>query len=187
MMRRLRRRLASPEFSRLRKSLPALLFIGFRFEWKFAVAASATTLFDLAIVAGWISMSGREVNVTVVAGLLSVMGVSINDKIVVFDRVRENFRKQKGDPIAIMDKAINQTLSRTIITSFVIFLSALALYLYGGESLRGLSSTLMGGTVVATLSSILVACPLLSVGALKITARDLVPRQVDRAELDRRP
>lgn len=164
-----------------------LLYVGFRFEWKFAVAASATTLFDLLLVAALVALLEWDVDLTVIAGLLSVMGVSINDKIVVFDRVRENFRRHRGDPLALMNAAINQTLSRTLVTSLVVFLSVLALYLYGGDSLRGLSSTLMAGVGIATLSSILVACPLLSVGALRIQPKDLIPRNADRSELDRRP
>jgi preprotein translocase subunit SecF len=164
-----------------------LVYVGFRFEWKFAVAASATTLFDLLLVAALVSLLEWDVDLTVIAGLLSVMGVSINDKIVVFDRVRENFRRHRGDPILLMNTAINQTLSRTLVTSLVIFLSVLALYLYGGDSLRGLSSTLMAGVGIATLSSILVACPLLSVGALRIQPKDLIPRTADRSDLDRRP
>lgn len=164
-----------------------LIYIGFRFEWKFAVVASLTTLFDVLLAAGWISMTGREFDLTVLAGLLAVMGFSINDTVVVFDRVRENFRSMRADPLEIMNRSINQTLSRTIITSVVFFLSVLALYLYGGGSLEGLAVTQMVGAVVGTLSSIFIACPLLTIGFLKVTKQDLLPKAKDIEALARRP
>ena len=100
-----------------------LIYIGFRFEWKFAVAAIVTTLNDVLIVAGWFAISGREFDLTVLAGLLATMGFSINDTIVVFDRVRENFRGMRADPMTILNTSINQTLSRTIITSVAALLA----------------------------------------------------------------
>ena len=93
------------------------------------------------------------------AGLLSVMGFSINDTIVVFDRVRENFRSLRVEPLEVLNRSINQTLSRTIITAVMFFLSALALYMYGGASLEGLAETQMIGAVIVVLSSIFVAVP----------------------------
>ena len=164
-----------------------LIYIGFRFEWKFAVAAIVTTLNDVLIVAGWFAISGQEFDLTVLAGLLSVMGFSINDTIVVFDRVRENFRSMRAPPMEVLNASINQTLSRTIITSVVAFLTVLALYLYGGGSLEGMSLAMMIGIVIGTLSSILVACPLLTMGFLKVTKQDLLPKARDDAELARRP
>ncbi|RRN80198.1 protein translocase subunit SecF [Pseudoxanthomonas sp. SGD-10] len=164
-----------------------LIYIGFRFEWKFAVSATLTTLFDVVVVAGYFAWSGRDFDLTVLAGLLSVMGFSINDTIVVFDRVRENFRSMRAEPHEIFNRSINQTLSRTIITSLVFFLSVLALYLYGGGSLEGLALTQMIGAVVGTLSSIFLACPLLTLGFLKVTKQDLLPKARDEAELARRP
>jgi len=164
-----------------------LIYIGFRFEWKFAVVASLTTLFDVLVTAGWIAMTGREFDLTVLAGLLAVMGFSINDTIVVFDRVRENFRSLRVEPLEVMNRSINQTLSRTIITSLVFFLSVLALYLYGGGSLQGLAVTQMVGAVIGTLSSIFIACPLLTIGFLKVTRQDLLPKAKDIEALARRP
>ncbi len=164
-----------------------LIYIGFRFEWKFAVVATVTTLFDVLVTAAYFSFSGRDFDLTVLAGLLSVMGFSINDTIVVFDRVRENFRGLRAEPLEVLNRSINQTLSRTIITSLVFFLSVLALYLYGGGSLEGLALTQMIGCVVATLSSIFLACPMLTVGALKVTKQDLLPKAKDEAALARRP
>lgn len=164
-----------------------LIYISFRFEKKFAVAAVLTTLHDVVVVAGWFALFGLEFDLTVLAGVLSVMGYSINDTIVVFDRVRENFRTMRADPETILNKSINQTLSRTVITSFVAFLTVLALYLYGGGSLEGMAIAQMLGIVIGTLSSIFVACPLLTMGWLKVTKQDLMPKAKDEAALARRP
>ena len=162
-----------------------LFYISFRFEWKFAVAAIVTTLHDVFVVAGWFALTGHEFDLTVLAGVLSVMGYSINDTIVVFDRVRENFRGLRAPPVEVLNKSINQTLSRTVITSFVAFLTVLALYLYGGGSLRGMAESQMIGIVVGTLSSIFVACPLLL--WLGVSKQDLLPKARDEAALARRP
>ena len=164
-----------------------LIYISFRFEKKFAIAAVATTMFVVLCVLGWFSIAGREFDLTLLAGVLSVMGYSINDTIVVFDRVRENFRGMRTSPEDILNKSINQTLSRTVITSFVAFLTVLALYLYGGGSLEGMAESQMIGIVIATLSSIFVACPLLTIGFLKVTKQDLMPKAKDEAALARRP
>ena len=164
-----------------------LAYISFRFEWKFAVAAIVTTLHDIILVAGWFAISQHEFDLTVLAGILSVMGYSINDTIVVFDRVRENFKSMRADPVTIMNTSINQTLSRTVITSFVAFLTVLALYIYGGGSLKGMAESQMIGIVIGTLSSIFIACPLLTLGVLKVSKQDLLPKARDEAELARRP
>jgi preprotein translocase subunit SecF len=164
-----------------------LIYISFRFEKKFAIAAVTTTLFVVLSVLGWFSIAGREFDLTLLAGVLSVMGYSINDTIVVFDRVRENFRSMRADPEKILNQSINQTLSRTVITSFVAFLTVLALYIYGGGSLEGMAESQMIGIVIATLASIFVACPLLTIGFLKVTKQDLMPKAKDEAALARRP
>lgn len=164
-----------------------LIYIAFRFEWKFAVSAIITTLGDVVIVAGWFSLSGREFDLTLLAGLLTVMGFSINDTIVVFDRVRENFRTMRAGPLEVLNTSINQTLSRTIITSVVAFLTVLALYIYGGGSLEGMSEAMMIGIAIGTASSILVACPLLTMGPLRVTKQDLLPKARDEEALARRP
>lgn len=164
-----------------------LIYIAFRFEMKFAVVASITTMFDVLVTAAYFSLTGKDFDLTVLAGLLSVMGFSINDTIVVFDRVRENFRSLRVEPLEVMNRSINQTLSRTIITSLVFFLSVLALYLYGGGSLEGLALSQMIGCVVGTLSSIFLACPLLTMGPLKVTKQDLLPKAKDVEALARRP
>ena len=162
-----------------------LIYISFRFEWKFAVAAIVTTLHDVVIVAGWFALSGHEFDLTVLAGILSVMGYSINDTIVVFDRVRENFRGMRTSPAEVLNRSINQTLSRTVITSFVAFLTVFALYLYGGGSLRGMAEAQILGIIIGTLSSMFVACPLLL--WLGVSKQDLMPKARDEAALARRP
>ncbi len=164
-----------------------LIYIAARFEWKFAVAAIFTTLHDVLICAGFFALTGREFDLTVLAGLLSVMGFSINDTIVVFDRVRENFRSLRVDPVEVLNRSVNQTLSRTIITSFVAFLTVLALYIYGGGSLEGMAISQMIGIVIGTISSIFIACPLLTMGFLKVSKQDLMPKAKDEAALARRP
>ena len=162
-----------------------LAYISFRFELKFAIASIVTTMSDIVIVAGWFAVTGHEFDLTVLAGVLSALGYSINDKIVVFDRVRENFRGMPAEPRQILNASINQTLSRTVIVSFVAFLTVLALYLYGGGSLKGMAESQMIGIVLGTLSSIFVACPLLLwLGANK---QDLMPKSRDDAALARRP
>ena len=162
-----------------------LIYISFRFEWKFAVAAIITTLHDMVVVAGWFALSGHEFDLTVLAGLLSVMGYSINDTIVVFDRVRENFRGLRASPMEVLNKSINQTLSRTVITSFVALLTVVALYLYGGGSLKGMAEAQIIGIVVGTVSTIFVACPLLL--WLGVSKQDLMPKARDEEALARRP
>ena len=162
-------------------------YISLRFEKKFAVAAIITTMHDVLICLGWFALSGHEFDLNVLAGILSVMGFSINDTIVVFDRVRENFRGMRADPVTILNKSVNQTLSRTVITSFVAFLSMLSLYIYGGDSLRGMAEAMIIGIVIGTLSSIFVACPLLTMGLLKVSKQDLLPKSRDEEALARRP
>ncbi|HEY0334731.1 MAG TPA: protein translocase subunit SecF [Stenotrophomonas sp.] len=164
-----------------------LIYIAFRFEWKFAVVASLTAFFDLIVTAAYIYASGREFDLTVLAGLLSVMGFAINDIIVVFDRVRENFRSLRVEPNEVLNRSINQTLSRTVITAVMFFLSALALYLYGGTSMEGLALTHMVGAVIVVVSSIVVAVPMLSVGPFKVSKQDLLPKAKDVEALARRP
>ncbi|BCT93039.1 protein-export membrane protein SecF [Lysobacter helvus] len=162
-----------------------LFYIAFRFQRKFALAAIIATLHDVVVVAGWFAITGHEFDLTVLAGVLSVMGYSINDTIVVFDRVRENFRGMRASPYEVLNKSVNQTLSRTVITSFVAFLTVLALYIYGGGSLRGMAESQIIGIIVGTLSSIFVACPLLL--WFGVTKQDLLPKAQDEAALARRP
>ncbi|MDQ3511316.1 MAG: protein translocase subunit SecF [Pseudomonadota bacterium] len=164
-----------------------LIYISFRFEKKFAIAAVITTLQDVILVSGWFALTGHEFDLAVLAGVLSVMGFSINDTIVIFDRIRENFRSLRADPVTVINSSINQTLSRTVITSFVALLTMLALYFYGGGSLTGLAEAMLLGVVVGTLSSIFVAAPLLTLGPLAVIKQDLMPKAKDEEALARRP
>ncbi len=164
-----------------------LIYIAFRFEWKFAIVASITAFFDLILTIAYMSLLGREFDLTVLAGMLSVMGFAINDIIVVFDRVRENFRSLRADHLDVLNRSINQTLSRTIITAVMFFLSALALYLYGGSSMEGLAETHMVGAVIVVVSSVIVAVPMLSIGPFSVTKQDLMPKAKDVEALARRP
>jgi len=163
-----------------------LIYIAVRFEWKFAVTASIVAMFDLIVTVAYVSLLGREFDLTVLAGLLSVMGFAINDLIVV-DRVRENFRSLRVEPMEVLNRSINQTLSRTVITAVMFFLSALALYMYGGSSMEGLAETHMIGAVIVVLSSILVAVPMLTIGFLRVSKQDLLPKAKDIEALARRP
>lgn len=163
-----------------------LAYVWMRFELKFAVAAIIATLHDMLLVCGWFALFGIEFDLAVLAGVLSVMGYSINDTIVVFDRVRENFRNlHKLSPVEVLNRSVNQTLSRTIITSFVALLTVLALYFYGGDSLRGMAISQILGIIIGTLSSIFVASPLLLL--MGVTKQDLMPKARDEAELNARP
>ncbi len=138
-----------------------LIFVSLRYQLKMATGAVLTLSHDLIMVFGFISVTGIEFNLTVLAAYLALAGYSINDMIVVFDRMRENFRKiRKGSEIEIMNASVNQTMSRTVITATTTFLSVLALYIFGGEALRGFSETLLVGIVLGTFSSIYVASSL---------------------------
>lgn len=143
-------------------ALGFLIYISIRFEWKFAVAAIMTTMHDVLVVAGVFALFQLEFDVVVFAGVLSVMGYSINDTIVVFDRVRENFRTMhKASPVEVLNRSVNETLSRTIITSLVALLTVVALFIFGGDSLKGMALSQIIGIAIGTLSSIFFACPLL--------------------------
>ncbi len=135
-----------------------LVYVLIRFEWRSAVAAIIATLHDLIITAGCFSLFQWPFDLTVLAALLAVVGYSLNDTIVVYDRIRENFRKmRKGTALQITNSAMNQTLSRTIVTSFVTLLSLVAIYFVGGEVLQPFALALFIGIVVGTYSSIYVA------------------------------
>lgn len=138
-----------------------LLYVGLRYEFKFAVGGVAALFHDVFVTLGFLCFTGREVSLTVVAALLTIAGYSINDTIVVFDRIRERskaLRKEKHS--RVMDIAINETLSRTVITAFTVFLTALALFIWGGEVLRDFSFAMLVGVVFGTYSSVFVASAL---------------------------
>ena len=135
-----------------------LLYVALRFEWRFSVGAVAATIHDAIIVLGVFSVFQLDFDLNVLASILTVIGYSLNDTIVIFDRVRENFRKvRKGSPLEIMNQSVNETMSRTIITAGTVFLVVIALYFFGGETLRGFSLALIVGVISGTFSTIYIA------------------------------
>jgi preprotein translocase subunit SecF len=163
-----------------------MIYIGIRFEWRFAVAAIASEFHDTLITVGFYALTQREFDITVLASVLAVVGYSINDKVVVFDRVRELFRSsRRGEPVDILNKAINSTLSRTIITALFTAITMIALYFFGGSAVHGFALTMLIGIVVGTLSSIFFASPILL--WLGVSKKDLMPVTRDNPELARRP
>ncbi|MEO8802491.1 MAG: protein translocase subunit SecF [Rudaea sp.] len=166
--------------------LGIMIYIGLRFEWRFAIAAIASEFHDTLITIGFFALTYREFDITVLASVLAVVGYSINDKVVVFDRVRELFRStRKGDPEDILNRAINSTLSRTIITSAFTGMTMIALFFIGGPAVHGFALTMIIGIIIGTLSSIFFANPILL--WLGVSKKDLMPVTRDNAELARRP
>ena len=163
-----------------------VVYIMFRFEWKFAIATVACELHDVILTLGFFSLTGMEFDLTVLAAVLAVDGYSVNDTIVVLDRVRELFKTTRNlTPVEVLNRAINSTLSRTIMTSLTTLLTVLALFFWGGPSLRGFSTALIVGILVGTMSSIFFANPVLL--WLGVTKQDLMPKAKEDAELARRP
>ncbi len=141
-----------------------LIYIAFRFEWVYGVAAVVATFHDVIITVGFFSLFNMEISLPVVAALLTLIGYSMNDTIVVFDRVRENVRTLRKVPFGdLVNRSINQTLSRTILTSGLTFATVLCLFFLGGEVLRGFSFALVVGILVGTYSSIAIAAPIVVV------------------------
>lgn len=143
-------------------AMAMLAYIWFRFEWQFGVGAVVTMLLDVTKTIGFFAITGMQFNLVAIAAILTIMGYSINDKVVVYDRVRENLRLFRKMPLReLIDRSINETLSRTISTSLAIFLSTLPLALFGGEALQEFAWVLLFGVVLATSSSIFIAAPIL--------------------------
>jgi SecD/SecF fusion protein len=143
-------------------AIAMFVYIAFRFEWPFAVGAVATMFLDLTKTVGFLALTGFEFNLTSIAAILTIMGFSINDKIVVYDRVRENLLRYKKKPLReLIDLSINETLTRTVGTSFALFLAIAPLALFGGPALHQFAITLLFGLVLATSSSIFIAAPIL--------------------------
>jgi preprotein translocase subunit SecF len=142
--------------------LGMLVYLGFRFEWIYGVAAVVTVFHDTLITVGAFSLTNTDVTLTVIAAILTLIGYSNNDTIVVFDRIRENIKLMRREKLSeIVNRSINQTLSRTILTAGLTFLTVLALFLFGGEVLRGFSLALVIGILIGTYSSIAIAAPIL--------------------------
>ncbi len=164
--------------------LGTMLYIALRFEWRFGVGSTVALIHDPVIILGIFSFFHLEFNLVSLAAILTVIGYSLNDTIVIFDRVRENFRKQrKATPIEVVNQSINQTLSRTIMTSMLTLMVVFCLFLLGGSLLHGFALAMMIGIVVGTYSSIYVAGSLAL--ALGLTRQHLLP--VSREVLDERP
>ncbi len=142
--------------------LGMLVYLGFRFEWIYGVAAVVTVFHDTLITVGAFSLTNTDITLTVIAAILTLIGYSNNDTIVVFDRIRENIKLMRREKLSdIVNRSINQTLSRTILTAGLTFLTVLALFLFGGEVLRGFSLALVIGILIGTYSSIAIAAPIL--------------------------
>jgi preprotein translocase subunit SecF len=162
------------------------IYIMFRFQWKFAVGAIVATIHDPLITAGIFALFQIPFDLAVLAALLAIIGYSVNDTVVVFDRIRENFRKvRRGTPLEIINLSINETLSRTLMTSFVTALVVVAMLVLGGEALRGFSLALLLGIGIGTYSSIFVASAVaLGLGA---SPTDLMPPKKEQDQIDALP
>ena len=142
--------------------LMILAYIWFRFEWQFAVGAVVTLILDITKAIGFLAITRIEFDLVMVAAILTVLGYSTNDKVVVYDRVRENLRKYKTMPLReLIDLSINETLNRTLGTSMTVFLASLPLAIFGGQSISGFATIMLFGIVVGTSSSIFIAAPIL--------------------------
>ena len=167
-------------------SIGILIYVALRFEYRFALGAILATLHDVVMILGFFSVLQLEFDLSVLAAVLTIMGYSLNDTIVVFDRIRENFRKlRRGDVIEVMNISINETLSRTLMTSFLTLLSVIAMAFFGGQIIHNFALALIVGIVVGTYSSIYVASAL----ALKlgVSRADLMPPEKEGAGADNRP
>lgn len=167
-------------------SIGILIYVALRFEYRFALGAILATLHDVVMILGFFSVLQLEFDLSVLAAVLTIMGYSLNDTIVVFDRIRENFRKlRRGEVSEVMNISINETLSRTLMTSFLTLLSVLAMAFFGGQIIHNFALALIVGIVVGTYSSIYVASAL----ALKlgVSRMDLMPPEKEGAAADNRP
>jgi preprotein translocase subunit SecF len=145
-----------------------LIYIWFRFEWQFSVGAVMALVHDVILTIGVFSLLQLDFNLSILAAILTIVGYSMNDTVVVYDRVRENLRKYKKMDISeLLDIAINQTLSRTVMTSVTTLLALIALYTLGGEVIRGFTFAMIWGVIVGTYSSIFIAAPLLILLSVK--------------------
>ncbi|CAK9884093.1 MAG: Protein translocase subunit SecF [Candidatus Erwinia impunctatus] len=160
-----------------------LIYVGFRFEWRLALGAVLALAHDVIITMGILSLFHIEIDLTIVASLMSVIGYSLNDSIVVSDRIRENFRKiRRGTPYDIVNVSLTQTLSRTIMTSATTLVVVLMLFIFGGALLEGFSLTMLIGVSIGTVSSIYVASAL----ALKLGMKreHMIPQEVEKEGAD---
>lgn len=163
-----------------------LIYVAFRFEYRFSLGSIAALIHDVIITLGFFSLFQFEFDLTVLAAILAVIGYSLNDTIVVFDRIRENFLSTRHvDPSKIINGALNQTLSRTIMTSLTTLLVLLALFFLGGEIIHSFAMALLIGVLIGTYSSIYVASSMIL--AMGITKEDMLPSEKEKQEIDTRP
>ena len=163
-----------------------LMYVAFRFQYKFGLGAVAALLHDVVIILGLFSIFAWDFDLTVLAALLAVIGYSLNDTIVVSDRIRENFRTERVlEPINMVDLSLNQTLGRTIITSLTTLLVLFALFIFGGELIRGFSLALILGVLIGTYSSIYVVANMLL--SMNLTQEDLAVPEPEGADFDGMP
>jgi preprotein translocase subunit SecF len=161
-----------------------MIFLAVRFEWRFALAAIIANMHDIVIILGMFAFFQWEFNLSVLAGVLAILGYSVNESVVVFDRVRENFRKmRKASVTEVIDNAITTTMSRTIITHSMTQLMVLAMFFFGGEALHNFALALTIGIVFGIYSSVLVASPI--VLWLGVSRQDLMPVVKEGAGDDR--
>jgi preprotein translocase subunit SecF len=162
------------------------IYVMFRFQWRFSVGAVVAVIHDILVTMGILSLLQVNFDLTVVAALLAVVGYSLNDTIVLFDRIRENFpRMSKSTPTEVINRSVNETLARTLMTSLTTLLVLIALFLFGGEIIHAFALTLIVGVIVGTYSSIYVASTTLLM--LGVSKYDLLVVEKEGAELDARP
>ena len=163
-----------------------MVYIAFRFQMRFSVGAVSALIHDVLITLGFFSITRFNFDLTILAALLAVIGYSLNDTIVVFDRVRENFRKIRDKtPVEVFNISLNQTLRRTLMTSFTTLLVLIALFLLGGEIIHGFSMALIFGVLIGTYSSIYIASPVTLM--LGIKKEDLMPVKKEGGDLENQP
>jgi len=163
-----------------------LIYVALRFEYRFSLGAVAALIHDVIITLGFFSVMQAPFDLTVLAAVLAVIGYSLNDTIVVFDRIRENFRRmRKATSMGVINGSVNQMISRTLVTSLTTLLVLLALFFIGGEVIHSFALALIVGVVVGTYSSIYIAGSLLVI--LNVTAQDLMTEEKDTTELDEMP
>jgi preprotein translocase subunit SecF len=149
-------------------SLGIFVYVWLRFEWQFALGSIVALVHDVLITIGVFALLQLDFNLTIVAALLTILGYSVNDTVVIYDRIRENLRKYKKMPLAeLLDLSVNETLSRTVMTAGSTFVALLALYLFGGEVIRGFTFAMLFGVVIGTYSSVFIAAPLLMLIGVK--------------------
>jgi preprotein translocase subunit SecF len=163
-----------------------LIYVAFRFEYRFALGSISALIHDVIITLGFFSVFQFEFDLTVLAAILAVIGYSLNDTIVVFDRIRENFLlTRKNDSKVIVNDALNQTLSRTLMTSITTLLVLIALFFLGGQIINSFALALIIGVFIGTYSSIFVASAM--VLAMGIKKEDMLPSEKEKQEIDTRP